>query len=269
MMQRKIFSQLALLILLLLPSSLYAWGREGHEIVAIIAAQRLEAEVHEKAGVLLEGTAFRDAAVWADQLRNRQSAPWHYVNIPITDTGYDAATVCPQDQCVIAQIERFRRTLANEEISFKKRQKALKYLIHFVGDLHQPLHAGDNHDRGGNEVKVEFLGHTINPFNHKPWNLHAVWDSAIIEWQDGNADHYADRLTTWLRTQPPDLFQAGSVLDWAMESHQIAKDQVYAFPENHKLDEHYVQASAPIVDQQLVKAGVRLAKLLNDALARK
>ena len=124
------------LILLFVPSSLYAWGREGHEIVAIIAEQRLEAHVREQTAALLEGTAFISAASWADQVRNEQTAPWHYVNISIADTEYDPAQVCPQDQCVIAQIERFRNTLANQAASFKKRQKALKYLIHFVGDLH-------------------------------------------------------------------------------------------------------------------------------------
>lgn len=135
------------------------------------------------------------------------------MNIPISDTAYDATTVCPNDQCIIAQVERFSRTLANPAINFKKRQKALKYLIHFVADLHQPLHAGDNHDRGGNDVQVEFLGQSINPFNQKPWNLHAVWDSAIVE--------------------------------------------------------HYVQASKLVVDHQLIKAGVRLAKVLNQALSKR
>jgi hypothetical protein len=258
-----------LLILLFIPSSLYAWGREGHEIVALIAEHRLEPEVHEQAAVLLEGTAFRDAANWADHLRNKQSAPWHYVNIPITDTAYDAEKVCAQDQCIIAQIERFRNTLANPAVSFKKRQKALKYLIHFVGDLHQPLHAGDNHDRGGNDVRVEFLGQTVNPFNGKPWNLHAVWDSAIVERQDADAEHYAALLTTWLKAQPQEVFQGGSVVDWAMESHDIARDHVYVLPENHKLGGEYVQTNASVVDQQLIKAGVRLAKVLNEAFAKR
>ncbi len=178
-----------LLVLLLVPPSLYAWGPEGHEIVAIIAEQRLEGDVREQTAALLEGTAFISAASWADQVRNQQTAPWHYVNIAIVDREYDAAQVCHQDQCVIAQIERFRKTLADHAANFKKRQKALKYLIHFVGGLHQPLHAGDNHDRGGNDVQVEFLGQTINPSSRKPWNLHAVWDSALVEHQDPDAHH--------------------------------------------------------------------------------
>ena len=191
------------------------------------------------------------------------------MNIPITDTAYNAEKVCPNDQCIIAQIERFCRTLANPAVNFKKRQKALKYLIHFVGDLHQPLHAGDNHDRGGNDVPVEFLGQIVNPFNHKPWNLHAVWDSALVERRDIDVDHYAARLNVWLDSQPPGLFEEGSVEDWAMESHDIAKQHVYRIPENHQLGEEYVQASAQVVDQQLMKASVRLAKILNEALAKR
>jgi hypothetical protein len=170
---------------------------------------------------------------------------------------------------VIGQIERFSKVLADPATDFKKRQKALKYLIHFVGDLHQPLHAGDNHDHGGNDVQVEFLGETINPYKHQPWNLHAVWDSGILEEHDRDAHHYAERLNAWLHTQPEGAFQDGSVVDWAMESHRIAKDHVYVLPENHKLREAYCRANAPMVDQQLAKAGVRLAKLLNDALGKK
>jgi nuclease S1 len=159
------------------------------------------------------------------------------------------------------------RTLRTAE--FKKRQKALKYLIHFVGDLHQPLHAGDNHDRGGNDVQVEFLGQTINPYNRKPWNLHAVWDSGILEEHDRDAHHYADRLNAWLRSQLEGAFQDGSVVDWAVESHDIAKDHVYVLPENRKLGDDYYRANVPVVDQQLAKAGVRIAKLLNEALRKK
>jgi hypothetical protein len=257
------------LALLLIPSSLHAWAREGHEIVAIIAEQRLHPDVRDAANTLLEGTTFIEAASWADKVRNEQTAPWHYVNIAIMDIRYDAARVCPQNQCVIGQIERFSKVLADPATDFKKRQKALKYLIHFVGDLHQPLHAGDNHDRGGNDVQVEFLGQTINPYRHQPWNLHAVWDSGILESHDRDAHHYAERLNAWLKTQPEGALQDGSVVDWAMESHRIAKEYVYVIPENRKLGEDYYRANVPVVDQQLAKAGVRLAKLLNEALGKK
>jgi nuclease S1 len=117
-----------------------------------------------------------------------------------------AARVCPQDQCVIGQIERFRRVLAKADTDVRKRQKALKYLIHLVGDLHQPLHAGNNADHGGNDVQVEFIGETIDPYSHKPWNLHAVWDSGILEVRDPDVHHYAERLNAWLSTQAEGAF---------------------------------------------------------------
>jgi nuclease S1 len=257
-----------LLAFLFIPSSLYAWAREGHEIVAMIAEPRLHPEVRDAVVALLEGTTFIEAASWADKVRNQQTAPWHYVNIDITDTEYDAVRVCPQSQCVIGQIERFRHVLADPAGDVKKRQKALKYLIHFVGDLHQPLHASDNHDHGGNDVQVEFLGETINPYKHKPWNLHAVWDSGILEEHDRDAHHYAERLNDWLNSQPEGAFQNGSVVDWAMESHRIAKEKVYVLPQNRKLGGDYYRANVPVVDHQLAKAGVRLAKLLNEALRK-
>lgn len=262
---------LALILLLLMPSVLHAWAREGHEIVAIIAEHRLQPDIREVVTALLEGTTFVEASMWADQVRAKETAAWHYVNIPIDNDTYDANRHCPKEHCVIGQIERFRRVLGNKDAGFSKRQKALKYLIHFIGDLHQPLHAGDNQDRGGNDVQLEFLGQTINPYNHKPWNLHAVWDSGILEAHDRDARHYAQRLNAWLGSHPEEekAFQDGSVLDWAMESHNIAKERVYVIPEDRKLGEGYYQANLPVVDQQLAKAGVRLAKLLNEALRKK
>ena len=266
---RKIWLRTALiLVVLLMPSSLYAWAKEGHEIIAMLAERYLQADVRGIVFELLEGTTLVEASTWADKVRNQQTAPWHYVNMNIHDTDYDAAQVCPKDQCVIAQIERFRNTLANRAASFKKRQKALKYLVHFVGDLHQPLHAGDNHDRGGNDVEVEFLGQKINPYSHKPWNLHAVWDSAIVEQQDIDARQYAQRLTAWLNSRE-EAFQEGSVMDWAMESHRLARDYVYVIPIDRKLGYDYYLDNVRVVDEQLAKAGVRLAKILNDALRKK
>ena len=256
-------------VLLLIPSSLHAWGREGHEIIAILAEQRLHPDVRDAVVALLDDTTFIETATWADKVRNQQTAPWHYVNIEITETEYDPARVCLQNQCVIGQIERFRHVLANADADSQRRQKALKYLIHFVGDLHQPLHAGENNDRGGTDVPVEFLGETIDPYSHKPWNLHAVWDSGILEVRDQDAHHYVERLNAWLTSQPDGAFQDGSVVDWAMESHDIAKDHVYVLPDDRKLGEEYYRANVPVVDQQLAKAGVRLAKLLNDALGKK
>lgn len=252
-----------------MPESLHAWGTLGHEIVVLLAEQRLEPEVRKEVTALLGEMSFVDASVWADQVRSKETAPWHYVNIPIDEDTYDADRHCPKRQCVIAQIERFRAVLADPAANFRKRQKALKYLIHFVADLNQPLHAGDNHDRGGNDVLVEFLGQTTDPYRKKPWNLHTVWDSGLVDARDPDIRHYSEHLNEWLRSQSEDAFQSGSVVDWAMESHGIAKANAYQFSEDKRLGKDYVKANAPIVDQQLSKAGVRLAWVLNEMLGAK
>ncbi len=252
--------------MLLVPSSLFAWGKAGHEIVAILAEQRLDPEVRKEVTVLLGEMSFVEASVWADQVRSKETAPWHYVNIPIEAEAYEQTVHCPKAQCVIAQIERFQAVLANPAAGFLKRQKALKYLIHFVADLHQPLHAGDNHDRGGNDVVVEFLGQTIDPYRMKPWNLHAVWDSGLVDTQQTNTQQYADRLREDLNAPAIAQYEAGSVVDWVMESHRVAKEHVYQLPEDRRLGEEYVQANMAVIDVQLAKAGVRLARLLNDSL---
>ena len=257
------------LIVLLIPSSLRAWGLEGHEIIAILAEQRLHPDVREKVVILLDRMSFVEASTWADRVSNEQIVRWHHVNIDLWETAYDAARHCFNNQCVIGQIERFRRVLADDKADVQKRQKALKYLIHFVGDLHQPLHAANKNDRGGTQTEVEFLGETIDPFRNMPWNLHAVWDSGILEVRDSDAHHYAERLNAWLHTQPEHAFEDGSVVDWAMESHDLARDHAYVLPEDRKLGELYYYANIDVVDQQLAKAGVRLAALLNEALREK
>ena len=157
-----------------------------------------------------------------------------------------------------------------EQNQASAKDKRLSSILFTLCDLHQPLHAGDNQDRGGNDVQLEFLGQTINPYNHKPWNLHAVWDSGILEAHDRDGRHYAQRLNAWLGSHPEEekAFQDGSVLDWAMESHNIAKERVYVIPEDRKLGEGYYQQYAR-GGSAVGEGRVRLAKLLNEALRKK
>lgn len=260
---------LLVLIMLLLPSPVHAWGRHGHEIIAVLAEQRLQPDVREKVTVLLRGTSLEEASTWADQVEDKQSGTWHYVNIEVTATDYDAVRDCPRNQCVIAQIEYFRLALANDKADVQKRRKALKYLIHFVGDLHQPLHAANQNDRGGTQTQVEFMDETVDPISGKPWNLHEVWDSGILERHAPDVHHHVERLNVWLKEQADGAFLDGSVVDWAMESHDLARDHAYVLPEDRKLGEKYYYANVDVVNQQLAKAGVRLASILNEILGMK
>ena len=246
---------------------LYAWDANGHAIVAMLAEERLTPQTRVAVTTLLDGQSLVDVASWPDQVRNQQTAPWHYVNIEIEETQYEPDRHCPGRQCVVGQIERFRQTLADPSINSAKRQKALKYLVHFVGDLHQPLHAGQNQDRGGNDVTVEFLGQTVNPFTKKPWNLHQVWDNGLLDLYASDSKQAVEQIDQYLTSQNEDVLARGSVVEWAMQSHDQARDHAYRFDADKRLDEQYVKQALPVIETQLARAGVRLAALLNAAFS--
>jgi len=254
-------------VLLLQWASLYAWDTNGHAIVAMLAEERLTPTAKVAVSELLRGQSLVEVASWPDQVRNQKTAPWHYVNIEIDESQYEPDRHCPHRQCVIGQIERFRQALADTSMNSEKRQKALKYLVHFVGDLHQPLHAGQNHDRGGNDVKVEFLGRAANPFTKKPWNLHQVWDNGLLDKYAPDAKQAVTQINQYLMAQNETELANGSVVQWAMQSHEQARDHAYKFAADKRLDDVYVKQALPAIETQLAKAGIRLAHLLNTALS--
>jgi hypothetical protein len=239
----------------------------GHTVVALVAESRLTSATRTAVSVLLDQEVLSEVASWADHVRTKQTAPWHYVNIEIDETQYDPDRHCPAQQCVIGQIERFRQTLADSAIGIEKRRKALKYVVHFIADLHQPLHAGQRQDRGGNDVKVEFLRQIFNPVTKKPWNLHQVWDNGLLSRYAPESSLAVQQLNQWLATQDEIALAQGSVVEWAIESHDVARDDVYRFPPSNRLDDDYARRMLPIVEAQLAKAGVRLAAVLNTAFA--
>jgi hypothetical protein len=205
-------------------------------------------------------------ATSADEIRTQhpETAPWHFVNIPIfdstVDVGYDATRDCPHDDCVVAKIEQFERALSDRHLSERQRLEALKYLVHFVGDTHQPLHVSNNHDRGGNGVAVTFRGNLTN--------LHAVWDTEIIAPALG-IDERTYALTL-VRDITPDKLEAwskGDPIAWANEGHEIAARIIYGkLPHSGRLPDSYEAEALPIVNEQLERAGVRLAMVLNNTL---
>lgn len=233
----------------------------------MLAEERLIPQARTAVTMLLEGQSMVDVASWPDQVRNQQTAPWHYVNIEIDETQYEPDRHCPDRQCVVGQIERFRETLANPSMNSEKRQKALKYLIHFVGDLHQPLHAGQNHDRGGNDVKVEFLGQSVNPSTKKPWNLHQVWDHGLLDQYASDAKQAVAQIDRYLTSQHEAEWANGSVVEWAMQSHDQAREHAYTFAADKRLDDVYVKQALSVIEMQLASAGIRLARVLNMALS--
>jgi hypothetical protein len=233
-------------------------------VVAIIAERHLTAKARERVRQIL-GAEGPLAAVstWADEIRPSRldTAPWHYIDIPLNASAIDPARDCPNGDCVTAAITRFVAVLRNSGSSPDAKNEALKFVVHFVADLHQPLHCADNHDRGGNDMHLMFFGANAN--------LHSVWDTLLIEHIDPDTESYAKRLDDALTDSNIIAFENGTVEDWALESHAVAQKLAYAaLPAGEAFDlgANYSQAAAPAIDLQLQKAGIRLAFVLNEAL---
>jgi hypothetical protein len=159
--------------------------------------------------------------------------------------------VSGESDCIIAEIDRLVATLRDRSKPEEERAFALKLLVHFVADLHCPLHASDNADRGGNHVRVEFFG--------RPTNLHSVWDSRLIQ----QAGYTVTSLTEELEKSGLSVTAAGTPVAWAEEAHDVARDVAYRIPPDHVLGQAYLDAAMPALKLQLLRGGVRLAGLLN------
>jgi hypothetical protein len=246
----------------------------GHHVVARIALTRLAPATQQAVTAILGSEDFVLSATWADEVRSARPATynWHFVDIPYGETKYDAARDCPPTErgdCVIAAIARLRQTLANASADAVERREALKFIIHFVGDLHQPLHSIDLKDRGGNDVRVQ----TDGP---RPSNLHSVWDSGAINRRGLDEDTYLKLLLDDMRARPIPASEARvDVVRWVEDAHKIGVADVYNFPgfvptgppaSPIALDDAYYKRAQTAIDRQLQLAGVRLAALLNETL---
>jgi hypothetical protein len=253
-------------MLWLLPGPALAWGPEGHEVVAHLAARNLTAKARAQVAALLGGeaeAAMAIAANWADEIRDDrpQTSSWHFVNIEI-DRGasYDAARDCPGGNCVVQQISRFEAVLKSRAPRARKAE-ALRFLIHFVGDIHQPLHAADRHDRGGNTVRV-----FVRP--GRPESLHHVWDDDVVAALGRDPATVARRIDDGVRpAQKAALMAPGAPAAWAQASAVLARDVAYAQLRNgNHIDARMLAADAQVARGQLARAGYALAGMLNRAL---
>ncbi len=243
----------------------WAWGRMGHRVAGKIAEGRLTPTARAAVAALLEpGQSIADVSTWADEVRRDypESGPWHYINIPITEPAYDPKFV-PAEGCVITKIEDFRKILADPNATRPERAKALKFLIHFVQDMHQPVHVGHRADRGGNDTQVQFFGQGSN--------LHRVWDSGLIDQANRTEAEWVDRIAKSITPEQAAAWSRGGPPEWATESLEAAKVAYLTPPLNAelkkgaKLDQPYQDANLPTAERRLAQAGVRLAWILNTA----
>src|SRR5262244_1031365 len=248
-------------VLLIMPSSVFAWGGKGHQIVALIAEAHLNASTRDKIKAILpkNGTLAK-ASIWPDEVRKAlpQMNPLHYVDVPRGATAYDRERDCPQRNCIVEAVTWYVNVLKSTDSPLAEKHIALDYLVHLVGDLHQPLHVGFLDDVGGTKTKVTFEG--------KTQTLHELWDTGMLETEKGTARAMAKLLDEGLGTDDQTAWQAGTPTDWANESLSLTIKYVYPLPESHEIGEEYVNRAVPILHRRLVQAGVRLAWLLNDAL---
>lgn len=263
-------------------AQLGAWGPQGHRLVALLATEHLTPAARRQVGELLGAETLADVATWADQYLqgNFQTSFWHYINIPPTAASYDRNRDCPRQpgvnagdsadkwrDCVVDRIPYNEDRLANIVLDRADRAIALKFLVHFIGDLHQPFHALGV-ERGGNGVLVSVFGRTdcgSDPARPVRCNLHSVWDSQLIAHRQTNDADYLRSLREIVRTSgwTPQQPQQ-SPAEWAMESHALAKRAL--LPQGGDADEAYYRAHIAEIDRRLAQGGIRLAASINRSL---
>jgi hypothetical protein len=251
----------ALVLFLALPSPALAWGKAGHRVVATLAMSLLTPNARSQVADLLgPHVTLAEVATWADEIRSNRpnTGPWHYVNLPRDATAYDATRDCARG-CVISAIEQSLRLLHDTSKDRAVREEALRWVVHFVADLHQPLHVVGE-ERGGNDVRVQFLG--------RQTNLHRLWDGDLIDHVYPNAVALYKLVQAVLQTVQWQAWANGGPEDWALETHRVAQEAVYLFPDSRVIDDRYLEKALPVIHEQLAKAAVRLAGVLNRALGR-
>jgi hypothetical protein len=275
----------------------HAWGDEGHEVVALIADHYLDPAVRTKVNSLLAGdttkltpnTRIDMEATWADKFRDsdrnstqvhyNETHTWHYVNLELS--GPDLKAACfgqpplngalasngAADDCIVDKIDEFTAELKSSSTSAQERLYALQFILHFVGDLHQPLHASDNHDQGGNAKTVKASG-----VSKKSGTLHGFWDTQFVTLQGKSKTAIANKLIANITDAQRAKWSSGTPAAWANESFAIAKVDAYGLlptptsAHHYTLPKAYVTDAKAVVAEQLSKAGVRLAFVLNNAL---
>lgn len=259
-----------------------AWGAQGHRIVALIANAHLTPAARQNVARLLPDSSLADVANWADlQVGDTtQTAPWHYVNIPMTATAYDRDRDCPRQpntsagsrndrwrDCIIDRIAYHQERVANTALDRADRATALKFLVHFVGDLHQPFHAIDV-ARGGNDIQVVVFGSptcTRSDGSTFPCNLHGVWDTGLISRRQLSDVRYVQALSSQIARHRALRTTPGPPAAWAMESLALARAAM--LPQQGVVDEAYSKAQIAVIDDRLAMGGLRLAGMLNQSLA--
>lgn len=255
---------IAALFLALTAASAQAWGPVGHNVVASLAQERVSEPVRREIRALLQAdneSTLVDIAVWADDLRDidparfRETSKLHYVNFSSDQCRYEPRRDCRDDACVVAAIERYVDVLADRSRPRADRADALRFVTHFIADVHQPLHASPRRDKGGSSVQLRY--------GRENWNLHAVWDSLILKSARRRWPDYAAALSRDIDWAA----EAGTPAQWAEESCRLARDGG-VYPDGNRIDDAWLAREWPVAEQRLQQAAARLAAILERTLGK-
>jgi|TARA_B100000787_G_C16137015_1_gene270161 hypothetical protein len=251
------YKKISILLLLVVSQTLHSnedvWGRVGHQVIGEIATQNLSPNALSEIYKILDGQSLALVSTWADEMRSnpefRKYNSWHYVNMPL-DKEYHEIIKNPKGD-IIKAINKCIEVLKKEKSSKEMKSFYLKYLVHLVGDIHQPLHVGRFEDRGGNDIKIDFLG--------KVSNLHRVWDTQIIEYYTLDYKSLSNELLNKQKTQV-----SLSPKDWSFESQQQVKKIYSQILLKKNINSEYIEKNFSLIKSQLHKGGLTLAAVLND-----
>ena len=285
MIRFRLQALLATLSLLLLPSPAAAWWEYGHQTTAEVAMNLVKPRTKQSILWLLKqqkqletptcpARTIEDVSVWPDCIKTlgdrfSYAFAWHFQDVEICKP-FDLKEPCAGGNCVSAQIARAQRMIADRELPARDRLMALAFLVHFVGDLHQPLHGAEHYgDQGGNKVKASYGAIPRT-------NLHSIWDGLLADRAISSPPPGAAGILSEIPSGQRAEIARGSIQDWSRESWEIARTQVYGSliadpcatptPAKVAMDEAKIEQLIPVLRLQVAKGGIRLARLLDEAL---
>ncbi len=271
----------AVLSLLFFSGKTIAWGPTGHRVVGLIAEKSLTPGVRQKVARILGGHSLSRASNWPDEIKSEPGTyghtfNWHYTDWKDQDQAHDEGNSSGR---LIGAINEQLAVLKDAKSTQEKKAFALKFLVHLVGDLHQPLHVGNGLDRGGNTCKVQFHG--------QPTNLHALWDEGLIDFTKLSFTELADFVSRGHAPEDVAAWKKGDPVSWARESKEL-RSEVYpldviqsktpgerkyclasgtlASDDTPKLAYEYSYKFMPVIERRLYQAGLRLGALLNETV---
>ena len=246
---------LCALVLLTLSPQAFSWGKNGHRIVGEIAERNLTKEAQKGIKDILGVESLSRVATWADEIRSNKkydyAISWHYTSVPTGKTYFDQKR--NKDGDVIEALFRFEEVLRDPKKTKEEKAEHLKFFVHMMGDLHQPLHVGLAEDRGGNSVRLRWF--------KQDTNLHALWDESIVDFEQLSYTEYASYLNHFTSDEKKE-FTKGHFLDWAKESMDV-RSIVYDIGNPENVSYEYHHKVKPVFELRLRQAGLRLAYLLN------